>query len=117
LKFAKFSTDEFWTFMGLDLLMGIQKLPEMRNYWSENPLLNCPIFKKKMSRNRFLEILRNLHFSDFPNPNNRFWKLGKFFPDLIAKFRAAINPGEFLSADESLVGYKERLAFKQYIPS
>jgi len=119
LKFAKFSTDEFWTFMGLHLLMGIQKLPEMRNYWSENPLLNCPIFKEKMSRNRFLEILRNLHFSDneFPNPNNRFWKLGTFFPDLIAKFRAAINPGEFLSADESFVGYKGRLAFKQYIPS
>ena len=118
-NFSMFNADEYWNFMALHMLMGIHKLPEMRNYWSKNELMHSPIFKEKMSRNRFFEILRTLHFSNnrFPNPNNRFWKLGNFLENLLCKFKNSINAGEYLCVDESLVGYKGRLSFRQYIPN
>jgi len=118
-KISPFSRDEFWIFMGLHMTMGIHKLPQMSHYWCQNKLVNCPIFGENMSRNRFMEILRVLHFSDNKKPNaqNRFWKLDNFFPNLLQKFKSSINPGEYLSLDESLVEFKGRLAFKQYIPS
>lgn len=118
-NFASFSKDEYWTFMGLHFLMGVKKMPALKNYWSQDELLLCPIFGSKMSRSRYLDILRTLHFSDnkFPNRDDRFWKLGSFLPDILGKFQNAINAGEFLCIDESLVGFKGRLAFRQYIPN
>jgi len=105
--------------MGLHFLMGVKKMPEIKNYWSTDELLHCPIIGSKMSRNRFLEILRTLHFSDnkFPNINDRFWKLGSYLADILGKFQDAINAGKFLCMNESLVGFKGRLVFRQYIPN
>jgi len=37
-------------------------------------------------------------------------------PELFANFKNAVNPGEFLSLDESLLSFKGRLSIKQYNP-
>jgi len=60
-----------------------------------------------------------LQFSDncTPNSDTRFWKLGNFLPILLEKFRMCVTPGKFISIDETLVGFKGRLSFLQYIPS
>jgi len=70
---------------------------------------------------RFTEISRCLHFIDNAsvpaNNKNRFLKLGTFLPNILKKFEDFIVPGEFLCIDESLMPYKGRLSFKQYVPS
>lgn len=69
---------------------------------------------------RYTDILRALHFSKTSagvTNNDRFSKLGSFFPSLMAKFENFVNPGEFICIDESLMPYKGRLSFKQYVPS
>ena len=33
------STDEIWTFLGIVILMGIHRLPRVKNYWSTDSLL------------------------------------------------------------------------------
>jgi len=48
--------------------------------------------------------------------NTRLWKLGKILPSLIKNFEDCINPGEYLCVDESLLSFKGRLSFKQYMP-
>jgi len=60
-----------------------------------------------------------LHFSDncTPNDDTRYWKLGNFLPILLEKFRMCVTPGKFISIDETLVGFKGRLSFLQYIPT
>jgi len=111
--------NELWVFLALQLLIGIVKKPQIKDYWSTDELIETPIFAKTMSRNRFEEILRCLHFSDNENPpqgQTRLWKLGNFLPCLIKNFEACINPGEFLCVDESLLDFKGRLAFLQYNP-
>jgi len=49
----------------------------------------------------------------FQSKNDRFWKFETFYPKIIEKFQNALNPGKFLSVDESLVRFKGRLSIKQ----
>jgi hypothetical protein len=77
-----------------------------------------PIFGELFTRNRYLSILRYLHFAD--NNTEKEGKLRKIQPiveNLRKKFEKAIIPWENLCIDESLMLWKGRLSFKQYIPS
>jgi len=71
-----------------------------------------------MPRNRYCQILRFLHFqnneivSDHP-----LRKIKTVINYLKTKFSSIYAPGEKLCIDESLVLWKGRLAFKQYLPT
>ena len=56
--------EELFAFLGINILIGIHKLPKMRDYWSVEGGLGNTLIQKKMTRDRFLEILWNLHFAD-----------------------------------------------------
>ena len=45
-------------------LMGINKLPEIRDYWSTNEFLCYAPIADRISRDRFEQITRYLHFVD-----------------------------------------------------
>ena len=36
------SVGEVWTFLAIIVLMGIHRLPRIRNYWSKDPFLGIP---------------------------------------------------------------------------
>ena len=83
-------------------------------------LLRTPIFNHMMSRNRFEDLLLGLHFVDNLDQKisraSRFWKLGKIWNAIMQKFKHLVTPGEFLSIDESLLKFKGKLSFRQYMP-
>jgi len=56
--------DEMFSFLGLALLMGLIYKPRLHMYWSGDEILRTPVFGQVMSRDRFLLILRFLHFND-----------------------------------------------------
>ena len=77
-----------------------------------------PIFGELFTRNRYLSILRYLHFAD--NEAEEEEKLRKIQPivnNLTKKFGKAVTPWENVCIDEILMLWKDRLSFKQYIPS
>jgi hypothetical protein len=51
--FKPITEHELWSFLGLEILMGVVKKPAINDYWSTNGLLLTPIFIKTMSRNRY----------------------------------------------------------------
>jgi len=51
-------------FLGINILMGIKKLPSYRDYWSSDSKLNDPFISLLMPVVRFGFILGNLHISD-----------------------------------------------------
>ena len=59
-----FTLEELKAFFGLNIAMGIVKLPEAQMYWQKKWLTNVPSFAQVMSRNRFFQILRYSHVSD-----------------------------------------------------
>ena len=82
-----------------------------------------PIFNQVIRRDRFLLLLRFLHFADNSryNPNDpdrdKLYKLREVVDMIKNSCGNAYSPGKNLSMDESLVLFKGRLSFKQYISS
>ncbi|KAK9703097.1 Transposase IS4 [Popillia japonica] len=74
------SNEEMVTFLGLLLHMGNIRLNRIQDYWKTDPLFNLRAFANNMSRNRFLLILRALHFAQNPDndevtPPDRLYKI------------------------------------------
>ena len=63
VKWDNIDEKDLLQFLAIRMLMGITKKPEMKKYWSRDPLYNFPIVSKIMSQNRFFEIHKNLHFA------------------------------------------------------
>ena len=62
----QWSTDveEIRAYLGFMILMGINRLPEIRDYWSTDLSLRYTPIADRISRDRFEEITRYLHFAD-----------------------------------------------------
>lgn len=58
------SMEELYIFLGVTILMARNKKLQICEYWSTNDLLRQDIFGKCMSRDRYLLILRCIHFCD-----------------------------------------------------
>ncbi|KAK9680279.1 Transposase IS4 [Popillia japonica] len=84
------NTEEIFLFLGMTMLIAKNKKLKISECWSRGCLLQTPIFQKVMSRDSDI-IIEN--------------KISSFMPF------------ENLCIDESLLLYKGRLSFKQYIRS
>lgn len=63
-SWSDLTVDEFKTWLGLYLAMGIVKKPSLRNYWSQSPLTQTPAIAAVMTKDRFFQIMRYIHFVD-----------------------------------------------------
>ena len=113
--------NEMCAFLGLSILMGIVYKPRLSMYWSSDLVYKTGIFGDIMARDRYLLLLRFLHFADNDTLDARDPdrdRLGKIRPliNVIRERCAAVySPGKDLCVDESLVLFKGRVAFKQFI--
>lgn len=112
------NSEEMKKFIGLTLQMGIIRKPDIRSYWRTDDLMITPFFLKKesMSRDRYLNILKFIRFSDpylvdTTSPNSRI----DMFLILVNDICKQYTPSKNLSIDESLLLHKGRLKFKMFI--
>ncbi|XP_046980692.1 piggyBac transposable element-derived protein 4-like [Schistocerca americana] len=75
------SIEEILVFLGISLHMGNVKCARLQDYWKRDPLFENKGITMSMSRDRYLLILRALHFaknleSGEPKPNDRLNKYG-----------------------------------------
>lgn len=108
--------EELLTFFGGLLLSGYSKLPHRRLYWDSDD--DVPkLLPQSMRRNRFEDILKNLHLADNTalDPEDRLAKLRPFMTMLQERFRDNNYLDENLSIDESMIPYYGRHFAKQYI--
>ena len=71
-----------------------------------------------MTRNRF-DLLRCLHFrnnDDIDDNTEKLFKVEKVINLAIAQFIQAVNPGNDVVIDETMILWGGRLSFRQYIP-
>ncbi|KRY03083.1 PiggyBac transposable element-derived protein 3 [Trichinella patagoniensis] len=101
--------------------MGLVPKPRYSMYWSTE--LRCDAIADAMSRNRFQEVLRYLHFNDnsetvLDRESPCYDRLFKIRP-LIESIRQSclrLEQEEYQSIDEKIIPYKGRNKLKQYIP-
>lgn len=122
-KWVPVTKEEMWVFLALLLLQGIVHKPRQQWYWSKNKLLSTPVFGEVMSCHRFLLIMRMLHFVDnasitdlSSHPQPKLCKIWPFLERLLKNYRSAYIPERDISIDESLMLFKGRLGWVQYIP-
>ena len=112
---------EMLTLLAMLILMGIIHKPRLTMYWSKDSIIATPIFNQVMRRDRFLLLLRFLHFADNSQYNpgdpdrDKLYKLRQIITMIKDRCGKVYSPGKNLSMDESLVLFKGRLSFKQYI--
>ncbi|CAL1278575.1 unnamed protein product [Larinioides sclopetarius] len=116
-------SSEIRVFLGIIILQGIVQKPLQKWYWSQRPMLNTPYLKELMSEKRFSIIMKFLHFSNnetidlrtHPQPGLR--NIYEVYDAINRKFKSSYVPEKDISVDESVLLYKGRLGYKQYLPN
>lgn len=114
---------EILKFIGMNIMMGISRLPAIRCYWSSNCQLHNSYISSVMPLNRFFAILSHIHLNDnlsMPQkgePNyDKLYKLRPLLDMLSENFIKFYKPSEKQAVDESMVKFKGRSTLKQYNP-
>ena len=113
-KWKPTSATEMRVFIGFVLHMGVIDLPRLSNYWSNDPMYKTYLWSKYMSRNHLYLLLRFRHF-EINGTNERLNKVAFSMNHLNSTMKPIYCPTENLSLDESMVLWRDRLLFCQYI--
>ena len=113
-------TSDMRAFIGLCFCMGILRLPRRHHYWRATKWLFKTNFSTVMSRNKFDFMWRYVHLQDntVPAPvGEKVWKLRWFLDHLTTRFQEVYTPYQNCTIDESMIKFKGRLSFRQYLPA
>lgn len=112
--FRDVEEDEFLKFLGLCLLQGQISVPKKRKLFTYSDILYYhPIFPYTMSQRRFEQILRCLYASDLNAKGSA--KIDNFINNMCKVFQNCYKPEKELSLDESLLLFRGRISFRQYM--
>lgn len=115
--------EELWAYLRFSTLMAINHLPALADYWKTNKVFHYAPIAGHISRNRFFDISRYLHFVVNtilpPRTNPSYNWLQKIQPviDMVMTACMAIyDPSVNISIDEAMITFKGRASIKQYLP-
>ena len=105
--------EEILAYFGFMVVMGLNRLPEIRDYWARDEKLHNSFIASRITRNRFEEISRYLHFVDNDTLPLReepgYHRLQKITPIINAmkeRFVHVYNPHTQNSIDEAMIPFK-----------
>ena len=117
------SAEEIKAYLGFSILMGLNKLPDLYDYWSTSEVLHYFPVASRISRKRFLEIQRYLHLANndtiVPRGQPGYDRLAKVRPVIDHVRRACLqnyHPHRENAIDAAMIPFKGRSALKQYLP-
>ena len=115
------SVDEFKAFLGLAILRGVLKgrNEPLSKFWSET--YGRKIFRQRMSRKKYKDILRYLRFDDKLTREERkledkFTPIREIWTIVLNNCQKHFFPYENVTIDEQLFPCRARCAFIQYMP-
>ena len=102
---------EMKAWISLYLNMGLVTKPNLNSYWSTDPVLSSPSFPSLMSRTD------NTHAPPCDSTDyNKLYKIQPFLDLVIARFQEVYIPERQLAIDETLIKFKGKVHFRQFIP-
>lgn len=118
-KWTRTNPEEIQKFLGLTIWMGLVKLSSLPDYWAYDGIYKQHIPPSIMSRNRFQMLLSMLHFrnNESIQKGDRLAKIQPLLTLLEKKFQQLYFPDQDIVIDETLVPWRGRLIFRQYIPN
>ena len=123
-KWSEATDDEIRAYLGLRVAMAMCSKPSINDYWSESWLTSTPSFGKVMSKTRFKLLNSFLHFNDNTLRLDRndpgydpLFKLRPVLHEVLPAWKDSYTPGKNVAIDESMISYRGRIYFRQYIKS
>lgn len=117
------SKKEIQIFLGINILMGLKKLPSYCDYWSSKPELRDSFISGAMTRDRFAWLLGHIHLADnsvMPSRESpsydKLYKVRLLLDTLTETFSQSYKPSKNQSIDESMIRFKGRSCLKQFMP-
>ena len=118
------SKEELKAFFGVFVIMGINQLPRIADYWKDDPFTGNTGIKQTMTRNRFQEIFQLLHSADSTrspargeNSYDRLYKVRAVLNTVLENSQRCYSPNNHIAIDEGMIAFKGRLSFRQYMPA
>ena len=115
-KLKKITVEDMNAYFGVMITMGLIKLPALSDYWRRDPLFHCSIIADCMTRDRFFDIHRYLHFVDNSSTStpstDRLHKIRPFLTMIGERYEALYQPHCQCAIDEAMVPYKGRSTLK-----
>lgn len=112
------TVDELKLFLAVLMISGYSSLPRRDMYWSLDGDIKNEAVAHSMPRNRFREILKNLHFADNTSlaADDKFAKVRPLITHLNAKFISLLpSDVRHVDVDESMIPYYSHHGCKQRI--
>ena len=119
LQWQPATNDKMLKFFGIIIEMGLVQMPEIDYYWSKSNLFGSEVIQNTTSIDRFELLLNFFHFSHNQEEHadrDRLFKLRPLLDLLRGIFKSIYVPRSVISIDETMVTWRGRLLFKQYIP-
>ena len=114
-KWRPVNLQEMKAVLAIIINMGIIHQPDIPSYWKTSWESNIPFFHDVMPRDRFENIYWGLHIvPSSTTPTRRINKIRPLLDTLLPAFQAALRPGREIAIDESMVGFKGVVGFRQY---
>ena len=101
-------------FIAVILNMGIVQLTNLKDYWATDCTTNLSFFRSVFSRDRFFQIFGALHVGDLDGTTKRS-KIQPLLDKLRPTIEAAYTPGQQIALDESVISFRGRVGFLQYL--
>ena len=113
----KVTIEEMKVFISILIVSGYNVLPGKRFYWESSPDVRNELIYQSMRRDRFIQIMRFLHFANNTQPDmsDKMWKLRPLMNVMKNNFMMQFRPVKQLDYDESMVPYYGRHSCKQFI--
>ncbi|KAK3750318.1 hypothetical protein QZH41_010822, partial [Actinostola sp. cb2023] len=115
---------EMKSYFGICVIMGVNVLPKVADYWKDDPFLGNEGIKRVMTRNRYQEISQFLHFADSTlTPArgdvgyDRLYKVRPILNAVLENIQMCYYPSKNIAVDEGMIAFKGRLGFRQYMPA
>ena len=109
--------EEIRAFLGINYIISISKLPNLKCYWIVDNHLSKDGVRKAITRNRFMNILQNLCFTDnqTADKSDKAYKMRIVINHLNKAFQDAMSGLERQSIDEYMTKFKGQMSCKQYM--
>ena len=101
-------------FLAVILNMGILQLQDLKDYWSTHYTTNLGFFRSVFPSDHFFQIFGALYVGD-PDSTTKKGKIQPFLDRLCTAFNAAHTPDRQVAIDESVISFKGRVSFRQYL--
>ena len=105
--------EELKAYLGFMIVMGVNRLREIRDYWSTDEKMHNTFIASRITRDRFEQISRYLHLvnnTSLPSRNqpgyHRLQKVLPIITHMKQKCKENYNPHPQNSVDEAMIGYK-----------